>query len=48
MGQPESTDLRTRRLKHLAVIAAITLLILIVLAVGIYVGVFVIPSPMTG
>jgi hypothetical protein len=48
MGQPDTTDLRTRRLKRVAVIAAITLLILIVLAVGIYIGVFVIPSPLTG
>ena len=48
MGEPDNTDLRTRRLKRVAVIAAITPLILIVLAVGIYVGVFVIPSPMTG
>ena len=48
MGQPDTTDLRTRRLKRVAVIAAITLLILIVLAVSIYVGVFVIPSPMMG
>jgi hypothetical protein len=42
------TDLRTRRLKRVAVIAGITLVILIVLAVSIYVGVFVILSPMMG
>ncbi len=42
------TDLRTRRLKCVAVIAGIMLVILIVLAVGIYVGVFVVLSPMMG
>ena len=48
MAQPDTTDLRARRLKRVAVIAGITLLILIVLAIGIYVGVFVILSPMVG
>jgi hypothetical protein len=47
--QPISHDrLRTRGLKRIAVIAAIMLVIFIVLAVGIYVGVFVILSPMMG
>jgi hypothetical protein len=40
--------LRARRLKRVAVIAGITLVILIVLAVGIYLGAFVILSPMMG
>jgi hypothetical protein len=48
MDGPDMTDLRTRRLKRVAVIAGITLGVLIVLAVGIYVGVFVILSPMMG
>jgi hypothetical protein len=43
---PDTTDLRTRQLKRVAAIAGIPLLILIVLATGIYVGVFVILSPM--
>jgi hypothetical protein len=42
------TDTRERRLGHIALIAGITLVILIALAVGIYVGVFVIRSPMMG
>ena len=42
------TDPRTRRPKRVAVIAGITLVILIALAVGIYVGAFVILSPMMG
>ena len=40
--------LRARRLKRVAVIAGITLVILILVAVGIYVGAFVILSPMMG
>jgi hypothetical protein len=39
---------RTRTLKRVAVIAGIMLLVLIALAVGIYVGAFVILSPMMG
>ena len=39
---------RTRTLKRVAVIAGITLVVLIALAVGIYVGAFVILSPMMG
>jgi len=49
MDRPDTTDaLRTRRLKRVAVIAGITLVILIVVAIGIYVGAFVILSPMMG
>jgi hypothetical protein len=49
MDGPDVTDtLRTRRLKRVAVIAGITLVILIAIAVGIYVGAFVILSPMMG
>jgi hypothetical protein len=48
MDRPDATDLRTRGLKRIAVIAGIVLVIFIVLAVGIYVGVFVILSPMMG
>jgi hypothetical protein len=48
-GRPDVTGtLRTRRLKRVAVIAGITLVILIAIAVGIYVGAFVILSPMMG
>jgi putative Ca2+/H+ antiporter (TMEM165/GDT1 family) len=45
---PNMTDLRGRRLRRIAVIAGITLAVLIVLAVSIYVGAFVILSPMMG
>jgi hypothetical protein len=48
MNGPDMTDLRTRRLKRVAVIAGIALVILIAVAVSIYVGVFVILSPMMG
>ncbi len=48
-GRRETTDTATaRRLKRIAVIAGITLVVLIALAVGIYVGVFVILAPMMG
>lgn len=39
---------RTRRIKRIAVIAGIVLTILILVAIGIYVGAFVILSPMMG
>lgn len=46
---PDTTDMgATRRLRRVAVIAGITLDVLIVVAAGIYVGVFVIVSPMMG
>ena len=49
IGPADTADpLRARRLKRVAVIAGITLVILIVLAVGIYLGAFVILSPMMG
>jgi hypothetical protein len=48
MDKPDATDLRTRGLKRIAVIAGIMLVIFIVFAVAIYVGVFVILSPMMG
>ena len=49
MDGPEITEaVRTRRLKRVAVIAGIALVIFMVLAVCIYVGVFVILSPMMG
>ena len=48
MNGPEMTELRTRRLKRVAVIAGITLVVLIILAVSIYVGVFVMLAPMMG
>jgi hypothetical protein len=49
IGEADPTDaLRARRLKRVGVIAGITLVILIVLAVGIYVGAFIILSPMLG
>ena len=49
MDGPDMTDtLRTRRLKRVAVIAGIMLVVLIVIAIGIYVGAFVILSPVMG
>jgi hypothetical protein len=46
MDGPDTTDtLGTRRLKRIAVVAGITLAVLIVIAIGIYVGAFVILSP---
>lgn len=48
-GGPDATDTdRTRRLRRVAVIAGVTLIVLLVVAVGIYVDVFVILSPMMG
>ena len=47
-GSDTTEAVRTRRLKRIAVIAGITLAILIVIAVVIYVGAFVILSPMMG
>lgn len=48
-GPRDTTDTATaRRLRRIAVIAGITLVVSIVLAVGIYVGVFVILAPMMG
>jgi len=49
MSEADITDTpRTRRLRRVAVIAGITLVVLILVAVGIYVGAFVILSPMMG
>jgi hypothetical protein len=49
MSGPDATDTaRTRRPVRIAVIAGITLVVLIVLAVGIYIGVFVVLSLMMG
>jgi hypothetical protein len=48
MDKPGATDLRTRRLKRIAVTAGIMLVIFIVFAVAIHVGVFVILSPVMG
>jgi hypothetical protein len=49
IGEADTTEaLRARRLKRVAVIAGITLVILIVLAIGIYVDAFVILSPTMG
>jgi hypothetical protein len=42
---PEMSDLRARRLGRVAVIAGIRLVVLIVLAIGIWVGVFVMLFP---
>ena len=44
----DTTDLGARRLGSVAVVAVITVLMLIVLAVGIDVRVFVISSPVMG
>ena len=49
MNGPDTTDtVRTRGLKRVAVVAGITLVVLIVIAIAIYVGAFVILSPMMG
>jgi hypothetical protein len=49
MGGPDTTaTLRTRRLKRVAVIAGITLVALVVIAIGIPVGAFVILPPVMG
>jgi hypothetical protein len=49
MDEPDVTDPpRTRTVKRVAVIAGIMLVIFIVIAVAIYVGAFVILSPMMG
>ncbi|BBY04582.1 hypothetical protein ACKUT9_10625 [Mycobacterium seoulense] len=50
MEGPETTGtVRTRRLRRVAMMAAgIALAVVVVLAVSIYVGVFVILSPMMG
>jgi hypothetical protein len=49
MDEADMTDtLRVRPLKRVAVIAGIALVILIVVAVGIYVGAFVIVFPHDG
>jgi hypothetical protein len=49
MDEPDTTDaVRTRRWRRVAAIAGISLVVLITVAVGIYVGVFVILSPMMG
>jgi hypothetical protein len=39
---------KTRGLRRVAVIAGVTLVVLTVIAIGIYVGAFVILSPMMG
>ncbi|WP_188112942.1 hypothetical protein [Mycobacterium simiae] len=49
MDDADVTDtVPTRRLKRITVIALITLLAFLVVAVGIYLGAFVILSPMMG
>lgn len=49
MDPSEQTDLRrTRLIKRIALISVITLLVLLVIAAGIYVVAFVILSPMAG
>ncbi len=49
MDGPEITEaVRARRLKRVAITAGIALVIFMVLAVSIYLDVFVILSPMTG
>jgi len=49
MDEPDVTDPpRTRTVKRVAVIAGIMLVILIAVAIAIYVGAFVILSPMMG
>ncbi|MGC2655540.1 MAG: hypothetical protein WA317_18510 [Mycobacterium sp.] len=48
MDEPDTTDIRARRLKRVAVIAGIMLVVSILVAVAIYVIAFVILAPMMG
>jgi hypothetical protein len=49
MDDSESTQIqRTRRLRRAAVIAVVTLAVLVLIAVGVYIIAFVILSPMIG
>jgi hypothetical protein len=49
MDDSESTQIqRTRRLRRAALIAVITLAVLVLVAVGVYIIAFVILSPMIG
>jgi hypothetical protein len=49
MDDSESAQIqRTRRLRRAAVIAVITLAVLVLIAVGVYIIAFVILSPMIG
>jgi hypothetical protein len=49
MDASETTEIeRTRRLRHVAIIAGITLAALVLVAVAVYVIAFVILSPMLG
>ncbi|WP_167374051.1 hypothetical protein [Mycobacterium paraffinicum] len=48
MNGPETTAVRARRLEHVAVKTGIALAVLVVLAISINVGAFVMVSPMMG
>lgn len=49
MDESQTTEIqRTRRLRRAALIAVITLVVLLLVAVGVYVIAFVIMSPMIG
>lgn len=48
VDEPDTTDIRARRLRRVAVIAGIALVVLILVAVGIYVLAFIILAPMMG
>jgi hypothetical protein len=49
MDDSESAQIqRTRRLRRAAVIAVVTLAVLVLIAVGVYIIAFVILSPMVG
>jgi hypothetical protein len=49
MDDSESAQIqRTRRLRRAAVIAVVTLAVLVLIAVGVYIIAFVILSPMIG
>jgi hypothetical protein len=49
MDDSESAGIqRTRRLRRAAVIAVVTLAVLVLIAVGVYIVAFVILSPMIG
>jgi hypothetical protein len=48
VGLDTTDTIRTRRHGPVAVIAGVTLVISVLVAIGIYIGVFVISSPMMG
>ena len=48
VDEPDTTDIGERRLRRVAVITGITLVVLILVAVAVYVIAFIILAPMMG